>query len=125
MFSFAPAAKMLGWFWSTARAGSFCLFSENGLVGLPELEPAERSLIKRILSFPEEVAEAATRRAPHRITTYALELAQEFTAFYRDCRIVEAEPPELESFRLALAVTARSMIARALGLLGVSAPEHM
>ena len=28
------------------------------------------------------------RRAPHRIAVYALELAQEFTAFYRDCQVV-------------------------------------
>src|SRR5829696_9073512 len=35
MLSLAPAAKTLGWFWSTATAGSFCLFWENGLVGLP------------------------------------------------------------------------------------------
>src|SRR5215216_2415441 len=33
--SLAPAARMLGWAWSTATAGSFCLFWENGLVGLP------------------------------------------------------------------------------------------
>jgi hypothetical protein len=33
--SLAPAAKMLGWAWSTATAGSFCLFWENGLEGLP------------------------------------------------------------------------------------------
>ena len=47
-------------------------------------------------------AEAADRRAPHRIAAYALELAQAFTAFYRDCRVVGAEPRTLESFRLAL-----------------------
>src|SRR5215213_8276279 len=35
MLSLAPAAKTLGWFWSTATAGSFCLFWEKGLVGLP------------------------------------------------------------------------------------------
>ena len=33
-----------------------------------------------------------TRRAPHRIAAYALEIAQTFTAFYRDCRVVGAEP---------------------------------
>ena len=41
-----------------------------------------------------------TRRAPHRIAAYALELAQDFTAFYRDCRVVGAEPEAVESFRL-------------------------
>ena len=37
------------------------------------LEPAERELIKKLLAFPAEVAEAADRRAPHRIAAYALE----------------------------------------------------
>ena len=58
------------------------------------LHPAERALIKQLLAFPGEVAEAAERRAPHRIAAYALELAQGFTAFYRDCRVVGAEPRE-------------------------------
>ena len=90
-----------------------------------ELQPAERELIKRLLAFPGEVAEAADRRAPHRIATYALELAQSFTAFYRDCRVVGAEPEELESFRIGLAVATKRTIARSLDLLGVSAPESM
>ena len=90
-----------------------------------ELDPAERELIKKLLAFPAEADEAAVRRAPHRIAVYALELAQTFTAFYRDCRVVGAEPRELESFRLCLCVASRRTIARALGLLGVSAPDSM
>jgi len=97
----------------------------DGGAGLPPLQPAERSLIKAILAFPEEVAEAAVRRAPHRIATYALALARDFTAFYHDCPIVGAEPPDLKSFRIALAVASRDTIAAALALLGVSAPQHM
>jgi arginyl-tRNA synthetase len=97
-----------------------------GADGAPEaLHPAERALVKKIASFPAEVAEAADRRAPHRIAVYALELAQEFTAFYRDCRVVGAEPRTLESFRLALSLAAQRTIARALGLLGLSAPDEM
>ena len=48
--------------------------------GLPDgvaLEPAERELVKLLVAFPGEVAEAAERRAPHRIAVYALELAQD------------------------------------------------
>jgi arginyl-tRNA synthetase len=90
-----------------------------------ELHPAERALILKLLAFPAEVEEAAERRAPHRIATYALELAQEFTAFYRDCKVVGAEPPESEAFRLALCVASQRTIARALDLLGVQAPEKM
>jgi arginyl-tRNA synthetase len=89
------------------------------------LEPAERELVKKLLAFPGEVAEAAERHAPHRIATYALETAQTFTAFYRDCRVVGAEPEALESFRIALCVVTQRVIARSLGLLGVSAPETM
>jgi arginyl-tRNA synthetase len=89
------------------------------------LDPAERTLIKKLLAFPEEVAEAAERRAPHRIAVYALELAQDFTAFYRDCRVVGAEPAAVESFRIALSVASQRTIARALGLLGVGAPDSM
>ncbi len=90
-----------------------------------ELHPAERELIKKLLAFPGEVAEAADRRSPHRIAAYALELAQTFTAFYRDCRVVGAEPASLEDFRIALSVAAQRVIARALGLLGVAAPASM
>ena len=89
------------------------------------LEAPERELVKLLTTFPDEVGVAAARRAPHRIAVYALELAQTFTAFYRDCRVVGAEPEPVESFRLALSVAARDAIARALGLLGVSAPEAM
>jgi arginyl-tRNA synthetase len=89
------------------------------------LDPAERALINKLLAFPGEVDEAAARRAPHRLTVYALELAQEFTAFYRDCRVVGAEPEAVESFRLALSVAAQRTIARALDLLGVTAPDEM
>ncbi|HMJ03945.1 MAG TPA: arginine--tRNA ligase [Conexibacter sp.] len=89
------------------------------------LDPAERALVKKLLAFPDELAEAAERRAPHRIAAYALELAQDFTAFYRDCRVVGAEPQAVESFRIALSVAAQRTIARALGLLGVSAPDAM
>jgi arginyl-tRNA synthetase len=89
------------------------------------LDPAERTLIKKLLAFAEEVDEATARRAPHRIAAYVLELAQTFTAFYRDCQVLGAEGEGVESFRLALGVGAQRTIARALDLLGVSAPRAM
>ncbi len=93
--------------------------------GVTPLDPAERALIKQLLAFSAEVAEAAERRAPHRIAAYALELAQSFTAFYRDCHVLGAEPRAVESLRIALCVASRRTIARCLDLLGVSAPEEM
>ena len=81
--------------------------------------------MKRLLELPEEVRVAAERRAPHRLTAYAHDVASDFHAFYRDCRVVGAEPAELEDLRLVLCDETRRVIARVLDLLGVSAPESM
>jgi arginyl-tRNA synthetase len=89
------------------------------------LHPSERALVKQLLDFPGELAAAAERRAPHRIAAYVLELAQGFTAFYRDCRVLGAESDAVESERLALCAASRRTIARSLELLGVGAPEQM
>jgi arginyl-tRNA synthetase len=98
---------------------------EIGNAALEPLHAAERALIEQLLAFPAEIGEAAERRAPHRIAAYVLELAQSFTAFYRDCRVVGAEPETVESRRIALCVASRRLIERCLDLLGVSAPEEM
>jgi arginyl-tRNA synthetase len=90
-----------------------------------ELEPAERELAQKLLGLPGEIAEAADRRAPHRIAAYAVELAQEFTAFYRDCKVLGAQPEAVELFRLGLCMATKESLALVLGLLGVSAPESM
>jgi arginyl-tRNA synthetase len=96
-----------------------------GAGGTLSPHPSERALILKLLALPDEIAEAADGRAPHRIAAYAHELAQEFTAFYRDCRVVGAEPAGVESFRIALCVASQTTLALVLGLLGVSAPASM
>ena len=89
--------------------------------------PAEQALIKHLLLLPDVVAEAADRRETHEVTRYTLETAQLFSQFYRDCRVLSDEPAEAELSRARLALTdaTRQVIANALGLLGISAPESM
>ncbi len=94
-------------------------------VRLGPLHATERALVEQLLAFPAELAEAAQRRAPHRIAAYVLALAQTFTAFYRDCQVVGVEPEAVESLRIALCVASRRTIARCLDLLGVAAPTQM
>jgi arginyl-tRNA synthetase len=89
------------------------------------LEPAEKALVKRLLEFPDEVRDAAARRAPHRICAYAMTVAADFHAFYRDCQVVGAEGEGVESSRLTLCLLTKRTIAEALALLGISAPERM
>lgn len=124
-YAHARIASML------ARAGPDVVDAAMASVGdgagarTEPLAPAERVLLKKLLAFPDEIAEAAEKRAPHRLTAYALELAQDFTAFYRDCRVIGAEGVGVEAHRIALSIAAQRTIARALGLLGVSAPDSM
>jgi arginyl-tRNA synthetase len=91
----------------------------------PELHPSERELVNKVLALPAELTEAADRRAPHRIATYALELARTWAAFYRDCHVLRAETEDLKAFRIGLCVATRRTLARSLDLLGVSAPDSM
>jgi arginyl-tRNA synthetase len=90
-----------------------------------ELHRSERNLIKALVDFPDEIAAAAERRAPHRIAGYAHELAQVFSDFYRDCKVVGSEPEATESLRIALSQAARQTIRLSLWLLGVGAPDSM
>ncbi len=89
------------------------------------VEPSERALIKRLCELPDEVAETAERRAPHRLCAYGMEVARDFHAFYRDCQVVGAEGEGVEEARLGLCLLTKRTIARTLGLLGISAPESM
>ncbi len=88
---------------------------------------AELDLIRQMLRLPETVRLAAIQLAPHHLTYYAYELAQAFHAFYRDCRVVSNEPGEAEitRARIALVTACRAVLARVLGLMGMSAPETM
>ena len=87
-------------------------------------DPTELELIKQLSLLPEEVRQAARGYDPSRINRYLTELAARFHRFYTACRIRDAEPGLLEA-RLVLADTVRAVLANALDLLGISAPEKM
>ena len=88
-----------------------------------ELAPEERGLVKRLVEFPGVVAEATERRAAHALPTYAIRVADDFHRFYHHHRVLEAG--EAQAFRLALCKATQTVIARALDLVGVEAPERM
>jgi arginyl-tRNA synthetase len=86
--------------------------------------PSEQGLVRHLLDFPDAIATAAERRETHEVPRYAYELATAFSAFYRDCKVL-TDDPALASARLALVDATRSVLANALDLLGISAPESM
>ncbi len=85
---------------------------------------SEDSLMRKLASYEEVIPEAAHMRAPQRMVRFVEELASDFSAFYRDCKVV-SDDAGLTGARLALCLATRSVIADGLGLLGVSAPEVM
>ena len=90
----------------------------------PLTHESELALMRKMDDFGEVVAAAARDRAPYRLTHYVQELASAFHQFYTNCHII-GEEEAVQNARLALADATRILIALALGLLGVSAPERM
>lgn len=89
-------------------------------------QPEERLLILKILSYPDELVLAALYREPHRMASFAEELAALFHSFYRQCRVLDENNLPLSQARLALAQAARLTIRNVLnGIFGISVPESM
>jgi arginyl-tRNA synthetase len=84
--------------------------------------PEERELIKRLVEFPSVVAEATERRGPHAVPTYAIRVADDFHRFYTQHKVLGSKE---QAFRLGLVTATKSVIARALDLIGVEAPDRM
>lgn len=104
-----------------AEAESLVAQSDEVDVSGP-LAVAERDLVKRLLEFPALAGEAAERRAPHAIPTYAIRVADDFHRFYHDHRVLGSEA---QSFRLGLCSATQLVVARSLDLIGVEAPKQM
>jgi arginyl-tRNA synthetase len=81
-----------------------------------------KNLILKLIQFPEVVEDTAKDYQAHRLTTYAYELATEFSQFYRDVKVIGSGN---EKELAALVVLARKILADTLDLLGISAPEKM
>ena len=87
-------------------------------------EDAEIALIKKIEEYPEVIERAARDYAPQQIARYSYDLAALFHSFYNKCRIMGVDEA-LGEARLALVKVTAHVIRHSLGILGVSAPEHM
>lgn len=85
---------------------------------------SEDDLMRALATYEDVLPDAALMRAPQKLTRYIEDLASTFTSFYRDCKVV-TDDADLTSARLALCVATKNIIADALSLLGVSAPESM
>lgn len=96
----------------------------------PLTHPTELGLIRRMLQLPEIVELAARNLAPHHIPHYAYELARAAQVWYdagnddRTLRIL-CDDLNVQAARLKLAAAAKQVLANALDLIGVFAPDSM
>jgi arginyl-tRNA synthetase len=90
--------------------------------------PEEILLLRKLGELPELVARAAEARAPHHVAYYLREVAGLWNPYVQDGkrhRVLNEDDPALTEARLALTGAVRTVLARGLGLLGMSAPERM
>jgi len=90
-----------------------------------ELASHEVQLIDLISRFPATVEQAAQEYRPLVIATYAYDLANTFHSFYHSVPVIQAESAEVQASRLRLVAATRQVLANALRLLVIQAPEVM
>ena len=81
-------------------------------------------MIKSLASYPDVVVSCAADLEPHRIAYYVLELATAFHRFYNRNRVI-SDDRGLTLARLTLISAVKQVLANALDLMGISAPESM
>ncbi len=82
------------------------------------------NLIRKLIEFPEILADISKNYEVHRLPRYALELAREFHNFYEKERVI-TEDKKLTSARLALIMATKIVLANSLDIMGIDAPEKM
>ena len=90
---------------------------------LPTIDTA-RKLILKLEEFKSVIKQSAETRQVYTICRYVQELASEFHSFYNANRVI-SDDRELMKSRLVLVLSVKQVLANALNLLAVSAPERM
>jgi len=88
------------------------------------VEARESDLLQKLSRYPEVVESAARSYEPHQVAYYLRELANDFHTYYNAHPFLAAEE-DIRLARLSLIDATRQVLANALGLLGVGAPERM
>jgi arginyl-tRNA synthetase len=86
--------------------------------------PSELALMAKLADYPAMLQRAAAALAPHDVAFYLRDLAAAFHSYYAAERFL-VDDAALARARMALLAATRQVLANALALLGVSAPESM
>ncbi|WP_035178656.1 arginine--tRNA ligase [Acidocella facilis] len=93
--------------------------------------PEEMALLRRLLTWPRLVEQAAEAREPHRVAFFLYDLASDFHALWnagRDnaaLRFLQEDKPEETAARIGLVAATAIVLRSALAVLGVTPVEEM
>lgn len=90
-----------------------------------DLTKQEIELIEQMSQFPQKVQQAAEEYRPLVMAAYAYELANAFHSFYHAVPVLQTGDENVKTARLRLVAAAKQVIANALRLLDIQAPDVM
>ncbi|TET21319.1 MAG: arginine--tRNA ligase [Candidatus Stahlbacteria bacterium] len=88
-------------------------------------EPESIELLMHLGRFPQAIAEAAERYAPHALASYLYDLAAALSRFYTEVPVLKAQTDAARLARLTLVEATGRVLRRGLALLGIETPEEM
>lgn len=111
--------------YSLARAKSILRKLEDPSADIPadaELDKWEKALIRALLDWKYSVRRAVDELAPHRVCTYLYELAQTFSRFYENDKVVGGEN---EAVRRKIVEAYITVLEKGLDILGIPSVERI
>ena len=90
----------------------------------PEIFAHQKGLVMTLQSFPSEINEAAANRQPGRIARFAFDVANDLQKFYEVSRVITDDAAATKA-SLGLIIATKQVLANALTVIGVSAPDRM
>ncbi len=89
-----------------------------------EFNEFEKDLLKKVAKFPEVVKSAANSNKPHTICDYTIELANSFSKFYANCKVLTDDQTDRQK-RLQIVSAVKTTLTNAMKILNIPMPQKM
>ena len=98
---------------------------QTGPVIRPAAGPSETALMLELAKFNDMIGQAYEETAPHRICQYIYDLANAFSSFYHDTKIIAEEDEQKQASWISLINLVLEVLQTGIDLLGIEAPDRM
>lgn len=92
---------------------------------LPAINASEKALMLEVAKFNSVMEGAYEELAPHKICAYVYDLANAFSRFYHETKILAEEDEQKQAGFIALLALTKRVMETCISLLGFEAPERM